>query len=116
MDVTDRRALGRLISVIEEFRRLDPEMQAQQMLTLLIVALREGEPVKVIGGALGLSQAAASRNVSYWTDWHWRKRAGLDMIEAVEDKMERRRKLVTLKPKGKRFIAKIAYLMKGEAA
>ena len=54
-------------------------------------------PIHAIAGALGLSMAAAGRNVD--------QLVGLDMVERRESTTDRRVKLVSLTPKGERLAA-----------
>jgi DNA-binding MarR family transcriptional regulator len=103
----NKKALNCAIAVIEEFRRINPEMQAQQMLTLLLVAKEEGITPKEVGERIGISQAAASRCIADWTSWTYRKETGPDFIEARVDMMDTRRKLLHLKPKGRAFVGRV---------
>jgi DNA-binding MarR family transcriptional regulator len=91
--------------VIERFREIDAEMQAQSIAVLLKVA-KHPVPIKMseIATELGLSQSTVSRNVAFLGDWNRRKEEGHKLLEAFEDPMERRRKLVRLTSKGKRFL------------
>ena len=100
--------LLRLSNFIEEFRKVDSEMQAQTMLTLLYVARMEktDKPatIKDVGEYLGVTSASASRNVASLAQWSRHQRAGHDLIEANEDPSFRSQKLITLTSKGRRFI------------
>ena len=91
----------------EAFADINPEMQLNTLLTFLFVAQRGSCNQKDLEVALGLSNATASRNVSYWTD---SKRYGVDgvgFIDRVEDPQDRRYKLLTLSAKGRKFYQKI---------
>jgi len=94
-----------MLRVVERFREIDAEMQAQAMAVLLKVA-KHTVPIKMaeIAEELGLSQSTVSRNVAYLGDWNRRKEAGHKLLEAYEDPAERRRKLVRLTAKGRRFV------------
>ena len=94
-----------MLKIVERFREVDAEMQAQSMAVLLKVAKHPG-PIKMgeIAEELGLSQSTVSRNVAYLGDWNRRKEAGHKLLEAYEDPAERRRKLVRLTAKGRRFV------------
>ena len=85
-------------------RELDQEIQAQTIAVFLVVA-KSPLPIKMqdIGKELGLAQSSVSRNVAYLGDWSRHKEKGHGLIEAYEDPMERRRKLVKLTKKGERF-------------
>lgn len=103
--VNHHEAASSLLKVIERFREIDGEMQAQAIAVLLKVA-KNPLPLKMaeIAEELGLSQSTISRNVAYLGDWNRRKEAGHKLLEAYEDPAERRRKLVRLTAKGKRFV------------
>ena len=98
-------AASSLLKIIERFREIDGEMQAQAMAVLLKVA-KSPLPLKMadIAEELGLSQSTISRNVAYLGDWNRRREAGHKLVEAYEDPAERRRKLVRLTAKGRRFV------------
>ena len=103
--VNHHEAASTLLKVVERFREIDGEMQAQAIAVLLKVA-KNPLPLKMaeIAEELGLSQSTISRNVAYLGDWNRRKEAGHKLVEAYEDPAERRRKLVRLTAKGKRFV------------
>lgn len=98
-------AASSLLKIIERFREIDGEMQAQAMAVLMKVA-KSPLPLRMhdIAIELGLSQSTISRNVAYLGDWNRRKEAGHKLLEAYEDPAERRRKLVRLTAKGRRFV------------
>lgn len=106
-DTMNKKALTCAIRVIEEFRRISPEMQAQQMLTTLLIASEQGITVKELAERIGISQAAASRCVADWTGWTYRKEQGPDYIEPKVDLMDTRRKPLHLKPKGCVFVQRL---------
>jgi len=101
-----------MLRVVERFREVDSEMQAQSMAVLLKVA-KHPVPIKMaeIAEELGLSQSTVSRNVAYLGDWNRHKEKGHQLLEAFEDPMERRRKLVRLTAKGKRFIKSLSEII-----
>lgn len=98
-----------LQAAIEEFRKLDPEMQAQTMLTFCAVASKEGEVgMKDIERLTGLTTSSTSRNVAALGPYHRSGKAGLDLIIAFENPMNRREKFLKLTPKGRRVAESIA--------
>jgi DNA-binding MarR family transcriptional regulator len=96
-----------LIREVESFADIDPEMQIATMLTFLYVARRGTCFQKDIELELGLSNAAASRNVAYWSDFKIRDVPGYGFISREEDPMDRRYKRLTLTDKGKAFYQRI---------
>jgi len=98
----------KLMNIIEEFRKLDTEMQAQSMLTLCIVSQGDEADslvtVKEIGEKLGITSASASRNVSVLSKWSRHDREGHNLVEAFENPKRRVEKFVRLTHKGKQVI------------
>jgi DNA-binding MarR family transcriptional regulator len=89
-----------LMRVLEEFRKLDPDLPIQYALSFLTLATNEGLSLGELATRLGIAQSSASRNVAALSAWHSFGKPGLDLVEAREDPRERRRKLVTLTSKG----------------
>lgn len=100
---------------LEEFRKLDSEMQAQTMLAFLYIAQNEGSqtPVTVrdVGERLGITSASASRNVAALSKWHRHGKMGHDLVEAYENPERRIEKFIRLTPKGKRVLQTIEELI-----
>lgn len=99
----ETKTLKKIISLLNEFRKLDSEMPIQQALTLVLVALKEADGVNIkdVSDGLGISQASASRNVNAFMKLNRYRRTGHDLIETHEDPMHRSRKLCNLTHKGK---------------
>lgn len=106
-----KQAMHTLIKVIEEFRKLDAEMPMQTAAVFLNVVLNPGVTMKDLADRCGISQASTSRNIAALSKWHRLGKAGHDLVEAVEDPAERRRKIVNLTAKGKRVAASIEAAM-----
>jgi DNA-binding MarR family transcriptional regulator len=87
---------------------LDPEMQLQTLLTLLIVDMEPGITMTEALKKIGISQAAMSRNAAILGRLYSKGEPGLDMIAATEDPMERRRKVMRMTPKGEKLLAELA--------
>lgn len=104
----DKKNLRKIIRLIEEFRKLDPEMPVQTALAFLYTAQLQtkddGVSIKDIGVALDMSSAAASRNVSKLTEFGVKSQGGHGLLETREDPMYRVRKNIALTAKGKRVL------------
>lgn len=98
--VSSRDEIAILMRILEEFRKLDPDLPIQYALSFLTLASNEGLSLGELATRLGIAQSSASRNVAALSEWHSFGKPGLDLVEAKEDPRERRRKLVTLTPKG----------------
>jgi DNA-binding MarR family transcriptional regulator len=111
--VTEKQeALSQILKVIEKFRDLDPEIQTQTVAVFLVVA-KNPKPIKMqdIANELGLAQSSVSRNVAWLGSWSRHRKKGQELLEAYEDPMERRRKLVRLTAKGSRFAKSLSALI-----
>lgn len=100
----DTHALTRQLEV---FASIDGEMQIPAMLSFLFIAHKGRCSQKELEVGLGFSNAAASRNVSYWTQRRFDRNPGHDMVIREEDQFDRRYKALTLNAKGKAFFQKL---------
>lgn len=108
-------SLSRLVAVMEVFRSVDPEIQAQTVLTFLMIARQPGIPMRTIQTRLDVASSTASRNVAYLSDLNYKpSRKGHGFVVAREDPADRRNKLVFLTPKGKKFLQNLETAMSGE--
>ncbi|MEP2945144.1 MAG: helix-turn-helix domain-containing protein [Lentilitoribacter sp.] len=105
--------LTRAILLIEEFRKMDLEMQAQQMLLFLMVMEKPDIGMREIEERIGLSGASVSRNVAALSKLHRKNRPGHDLLEAYEDPDDRRYKKVRPTHKGKLVFQSILSIMSG---
>jgi DNA-binding MarR family transcriptional regulator len=92
-----------LINALEKFRDLEPTMSLPSVLAFLYVARRGVCGQKEIEQELRLSNAAASRNIGFWTEFKVYEKAGKDFLFRYEDPMDRRSKLLRLTPEGEAF-------------
>lgn len=92
------------IRLLEAFRRLDPDLPIQYALSFLTIAQNEGLSMRELSERLEIAQSSASRNVAALSRWHSFGKPGHDLVEAAEDPRERRRKVITLTPKGRQLI------------
>jgi DNA-binding MarR family transcriptional regulator len=100
--------------ITEEFRKLDPCLQMQTAAVFLTIAHENGINMAKIGEITGLGQSSCSRNVAALSKFNRLNKPGLGLVKASEDPTERRRKIVTLTPKGKQ-VAKALQLFIDEA-
>lgn len=101
--------------VMQEFRNLDREMQAQTILAFLYIAERDLSGVTTtiqdVGIYLDLTSASATRNVQALGEWHRYKRPGHGLVVTVENPQRRNEKFIKLSDKGQRFINKIGGIL-----
>ncbi|HSK40358.1 MAG TPA: helix-turn-helix domain-containing protein [Arenibaculum sp.] len=100
-----------LVRVLEALRRLDPDMPIQYALSFLTVAQNEGLSIRELSERLGIAQSSASRNVAALSRWRGFDRPGHDLVQATEDPRERRRKVVTLTPRGRALVDELRALV-----
>lgn len=103
--------LDNLLEVMELIRRHDPEMPAQTLSTLLLVAGNPGISMQKLAETLNIASSSTSRNVSALSKWKAFQKPGLDLVEAIDNPQNRREKLVSLTPKGERLVAAIKELV-----
>ena len=104
----------RLMAVVEIARAEDPVMPIQMLQTFLAVARQPGITMYQLGEILKTSQASCSRNVAALGKWHKLGEPGLDLVEGVEDPVERRRKIIFLTPKGRARVQEVLSAMTGK--
>lgn len=100
---------NKIYQVIDMFRSLNNEIQAQTIQTFLYVGMSPNRdvPMQEMGKALGLSQASISRNVSFYSKLNRHRSKGVGLLGSREDPKERRRKVVYLTNKGTMFMSKL---------
>tara|TARA_Y100001938_G_C7959604_1_gene363591 strand:+ start:435 stop:797 length:363 start_codon:yes stop_codon:yes gene_type:complete len=102
-------SLRMLLRQVELLRTIDPEIQAQTISLLLNVAMKDPEPIAMqeLAERTGTAQSSVSRNCAMLGKYHRRGQAGHGLLDAYEDPMNRRVKLVQLTTKGRRFIQQL---------
>lgn len=95
---------------MEGFAKVDPEINATMILIFLFVAQRGLCTQKDVEVSLGLTNATASRGVSWWCEVKRFGKEGAGYVERHEDPKDRRYKLLQLTPAGKKFYEKLRAL------
>ena len=101
----DTNALAHAINLIAS--KIDSELQLQTLRTFLLIAQRGHCTQKDLENELGVTNASASRNVSYWTERRFDRKPGIGFVERVEDEFDRRFKVLRLTKKGKDFFEQL---------
>lgn len=96
-----------LIAALGELKDLDVDMPIAQALSLLLIANNEGLSLKELAQKAGVGMASASRYVSSFGKPSKDGAKGFGFVVAVEDPQERRKKIITLTPKGRAFVNKL---------
>jgi DNA-binding MarR family transcriptional regulator len=102
MNNTEFSTTERMIAFVQEFRKLDPELQAQAIILFLKVAQNDGQITMVeLQHWSGLATSSVSRNMALLGKINRHGESGLDLVGTFADPLDRRRKVVHLTPKGR---------------
>lgn len=96
--------LQRLFQAIDVVRLVDATLPIQTFAAFVAVALQQGQSVNAIGIKAGISQSAASRNLSALSDWDYKKRVGLKLVEYRQDPMNLSVKTIHLTARGQNLV------------
>lgn len=110
------KSLQAFSAAVDVLRMVDDQMPSQQMAVLMAVALRPGITMQQLGDMVGISQSSCSRNVGALGEWHRKGIPGHGLVEAIEDPIERRRKVMFLTGKGRTIVGKLLQALTGETA
>lgn len=107
MDVKMEMQARKLFNALNIVRMVDATIPMQNFMALLAVAIEEGQNINEIGRKVGISQSSASRNLSSLSDWDWKKREGLRLVEYKQDPMNLTIKNMFLTRKGHNLVTQI---------
>lgn len=96
----ENKTTRKMISFIEEFRKIDQEMQAQMMVVFLMIAGNQSISQKEIVQRTGLTEAAVSRNVQSLSEEGRRGKPGHNLVVVRSDAQDARLKRNYLTPQG----------------
>lgn len=114
-----RRAMRRLLAVVEEVRSQHPRMEMGQLAVLLHVLAEPGMWAQDLTRVVNLKKSALSRNVkalssvSYLTDDDGNPRDGMDLITQIPDVLDRRAFQLAPTRKGRTFAERLAKILEG---
>lgn len=109
--MTDVLKLRQFASAVSTFRELDADIPAATLHVFLVVAANPGISSKQLLQRVQGSQSAVSRHLAALGEYSWKGGPGLDLIETVEDPLDRRNKISFLKPKGKQLALKLIVIL-----
>lgn len=113
MEQNLKSVIRKFAYVIDELRKLDPEMPAQRIAVYLTIAMREGISVIEMSNLTGQSTSSATRNLqSLGTDKVVGKRLGkngVGLVRLEDDPVDGRKKSCYLTPSGSALLQKIAH-------
>lgn len=96
--------LKRLYQAVDVVRLVDATLPIQTFAAFVAVAMQQGQNISAIGEKVGISQSAASRNLSALSDWDYKKKVGLKLVEYRQDPMNLSIKTVHLTTKGQNLV------------
>lgn len=86
---------------LSRIQQVDSEMPIQQMMCLLVISQSsEGLSLTDVAKRVNISMTTASRYIGSLGKINRHKEEGLNYIEAYEDPMERRKKIIRVTKKG----------------
>ena len=96
------------LKFIQGIAKIESEMPLQQLHCLLVISqAEEGLSLTELAQKVGIGLATASRYVAALGKQNRHREEGLLFVEAFEDPMERRKKIIRLTPKGRIAIQKL---------
>jgi DNA-binding MarR family transcriptional regulator len=95
-------SIDRLIKLLAEVRKIDGEMQAQTLMTLLMIARAPGISQVEIADKLDISKSTVSRNVTALSDYKNQRssKGGYGFVTQRVDPNNRRYRQLFLTPEG----------------
>lgn len=103
LKVEDMKWASRLLSILDEFRKVNPNITANQIITFINIALNEGISQRDLETKTGLHNATVSRICAILSDrgLKTRNRTAMDLIRIVPAEDDYRMGAQVLSPKGK---------------
>lgn len=97
------------IKVLEEFKKVDPDITLPSMLAYLYYVENDGKAGNQYSmeQRLDMSTATASRATSHWLDYKKPNVPGLGMLDSIPDPKDRRYRVITLNQRGMIFAERI---------
>lgn len=96
------------LKFIRGVSKIEAEMPLQQLHCLLVISqAKDGLSLTELAQKVGIGLATASRYVAALGKQNRHREEGLLLVEAFEDPMERRKKIIRLTKKGKIAIEKL---------
>lgn len=109
----EERRARRLLKIIEEFRKLDPDMQMPMAASFLLVALNEGISRTEVMQHLGVAGSTATRNLMGLMEKGRLGRPGHGLVDQEVNPDERRWRMHYLSPKGRLVLRSMLALLDG---
>lgn len=112
----EERAAKKALAVIQAFRTLDPDMQLPMAASFLLVALNDGVSRTEVMRELDVAGSTATRNLMGLMASGRLGRPGHGLVEQRVNPDERRWRMHSLTPEGRRFLAMLTEIIEQEDA
>lgn len=111
----ETRTLGVILQLMEEFRKINPEIQMQAAAAFVTAAMYPEATLQEIADRLGVSGSSVTRNLRTFAPGKVRVsgkvRDGHGLLTVHEDPMDRRKRFTKLTPAGRRVIQSAIHIM-----
>lgn len=105
--------ITKVLLLLEELRKLDPEMPAQQAVALMVIAREEGMTQIKVADLVGASKSSVQRIFDKLSDKGINGRPGMGLIEVRAGLADARERLAYLTPKGRRVVQSLTHFVGG---
>lgn len=102
-----RETVKSMFNALKPFRKVRETIPLQYVITFLIVAAEENQNVSTYATRAGISQSLMTRHLSDLGSVNRYHEEGFGLVEAYEDLMDRRNRLIRLTAKGKSVVWEI---------
>jgi DNA-binding MarR family transcriptional regulator len=99
-----RAVLKSQLNALKPFRAVREAMPLQYVVAFLLVATEENQNVTEYAKRAGVSQSLMTRHLSDLGEVNRYHEAGFGLVEAYDDMMDRRNRLIRLSTKGKHVV------------
>lgn len=104
----EEKAAKKLLEAIQAFRELDGDMQLPMAASFLLVALNDGVSRTEVMQELGVAGSTATRNLMGLMEQGRLGRPGHGLIDQRVNPEERRWRMHSLTPDGRKFLKRLA--------
>lgn len=105
-----KKEIEGFLLLLRELQKIDPEFPLQYAVCLAEISLNEGLSVTDLSKRTGLALSTVSRIVGALSEYRQMGEA-YQLISLKVSEVERRKKIITLTPKGRAIVGSIAGLM-----
>lgn len=108
---SERSAIRAVALILNEFRKVHPEIGTQQCMTLLAIAEEPGLTVTDLSRKTGIGLASMSRHIETLGPHRPSKNVGWGLVSDDPHPTDRRRKVITLTAAGWRIIRSLDHIV-----